>query len=321
MYTAEMECTICMETMGEQTILPCQCKLHYCQACWDKALASSFSQCGQARCPSCRAFVRVDFDAERRCLVFAPETVDMTTSSQQQLAKLIQSEYLESVKVSQSQPSRESMQRFILEHDRYKELAQVDEMRTATIRRLRLQAMPAQIMLLQQYGEANPSLLQMRSNASEALATSSIPNLVKFMNDARVDTAGCIEKSEMISRLLIERDNYSICGLWASQTGPEPQCVCRSTLQRIGGEERFRRCLGDKGDELSDEVVQQRLLHLQEKDVSLVICDCCEQSVPLSRTSSVWTCVNRNCTILHATSYDICDKCFVRHACKEAEES
>merc|ERR1711971_1103936 len=36
--TEEMECTICMEVISEETILPCQCKLHYCQFCWDKAL-------------------------------------------------------------------------------------------------------------------------------------------------------------------------------------------------------------------------------------------------------------------------------------------
>lgn len=54
-------CAICFEHR-DFVELPCACKVSYCSACWDRALAASVATHGRARCPSCRSVLRVDFD-------------------------------------------------------------------------------------------------------------------------------------------------------------------------------------------------------------------------------------------------------------------
>ena len=58
-----IECAICFETLAgdDQLPLPCQCRVPYCLKCWDRALAAAFNDVGEARCPTCRTPVRVDF--------------------------------------------------------------------------------------------------------------------------------------------------------------------------------------------------------------------------------------------------------------------
>merc|ERR1712072_731439 len=105
-------------------------------------------------------------------------------------------------------------------------------------------------------------------------------------------------------------DVDELCAQWASEKCTAPKCVCRSSLQRVDGLQRailLRQQLGLR-DALSEEELEQWIL-----SGDFIICDCCEKRVPLSKDSFVWTCENRNCTILHATSYDICEKCFVQH--------
>jgi len=311
----EMECTICMESIDEETLLPCQCKLHYCQSCWDKALANSFSQCGQARCPSCRSLVRVDFDPETNRMVFSKETMDMTRASQDELIRQVRQEYLQMVQETQSEPSNETFQRFVENHEAYQKMKELEKSRTDIISRLRHQAMPALQKGFQIYGEANPSLQEVHANASEALAKSSISDLKELMKVAKVDTEG-LEKSELIGRLVERTDKESLVGLWASEKCPAPKCVCHSTLQRVGGVERFRQSLGEQAQGLTDDEVHNILLQQQLRGMSHVICDICEGNVHLAQDSFVWTCENRNSTILHATSYDICDHCFLQWTCE-----
>lgn len=65
------ECAICFGDAEQQPQLPCGCTAAYCLACWDRALASSFNACGRARCPTCRSFVRADYDAATFRLKFS----------------------------------------------------------------------------------------------------------------------------------------------------------------------------------------------------------------------------------------------------------
>lgn len=60
------ECAICFNPLAEdeRLPLPCSCNIQYCPACWDRALAAAFNDSGQARCPTCRTQVRVDFDPD-----------------------------------------------------------------------------------------------------------------------------------------------------------------------------------------------------------------------------------------------------------------
>lgn len=310
----EMECAICMDSIEEETILPCRCKLHYCQVCWDKALANSFSQCGQARCPSCRSSVRVDFDAKTHRMLFTAETVDMSGASQSEMLQEIRREYMQSVtRENQMQVSEESFRVFLEAHVHYQRLEHLHARRRDMVDRLRHQAMPAQIMLFQQYAAENPGLLAIREDASETLRSVPIVELMGLMTAANVDADDCFEKSEMIERLVDRIDTNAMCALWASRSGPAPKCVCHHSLQRVDGLERFKHSLGERGISLSRTELRHRLS--QRRGASIVICDICEENVPLSEDSFVWTCENRNGTILHATSYDICDRCFVHNSC------
>merc|ERR1719261_2276466 len=62
--------------------MPCQCRIQYCDACWDRTLAASMGAVGDPRCPSCRALLRVDFDPATGKLVFEVEPeAEATTGS------------------------------------------------------------------------------------------------------------------------------------------------------------------------------------------------------------------------------------------------
>merc|ERR1712151_1365821 len=299
------------ETTTEVTILPCQCKLHYCRSCWDTALANSFSQCGQPRCPSCRAPVRVDFDTDTNRLVFTPEAVDTTFASQRELLQRIRQEYESQLAAP---PSEESFRRFLHAHTEFEALKNFDQNRHRTVEKLRHQAMPAQINILKQVGEDNPSLKRIVGHPSDVLAKASVGELKKLMKAVNIRANGCLEKSELVDRLADKADASKLRCTWASQKCPAPACVCGSSLGRIGGVERVKGHLGDQASGLSDADVERRIHQLQSQGKGYVICDICEKNVPFGDGSSVWTCANRNSTILHATSYDICDKCFVEFA-------
>merc|ERR1712166_885204 len=95
-----------------------------------------------------------------------------------------------------------------------------------------------------------------------------------------------------------------ICSMWALQEFPAPKCVCgRGCLQRIDGIERVRHTLGEQAKGYSDEHIRNAT-----RGDSFCTCDICGKSV--GTDSFVWTCDNRNSSILHASSYDICEKCF-----------
>eukprot|EP00928_Gymnodinium_smaydae_P050765 TRINITY_DN34330_c0_g1_i2.p1 TRINITY_DN34330_c0_g1~~TRINITY_DN34330_c0_g1_i2.p1 ORF type:complete len:276 (-),score=42.00 TRINITY_DN34330_c0_g1_i2:16-843(-) len=83
-------CAICFEPLQTSTALPCACKVSYCMGCWDRSLAESFKARGEARCPTCRALVQVDFDAERGQLIFSRqlgESEDVTCTSERSRAQ------------------------------------------------------------------------------------------------------------------------------------------------------------------------------------------------------------------------------------------
>merc|ERR1719262_572956 len=103
--------------------------------------------------------------------------------------------------------------------------------------------MPYQIKIVQQYFEANPSVGNIQSNAAETLATVSVPDLKRLMTIASIDSHDCLEKSEMVSRVVEQTDAASLCCLWASQKCAAPKCVCGGFLLRITGFERFKNSL------------------------------------------------------------------------------
>lgn len=69
----DLECAICFEEVDEVRKLPCACNISYCKGCWAHSLEASFGACGEARCPTCRSSVHVDFDEETGELTFHDE--------------------------------------------------------------------------------------------------------------------------------------------------------------------------------------------------------------------------------------------------------
>lgn len=301
-HLSGLECAICFEPINESTVLPCSCKLDYCVLCWNKALARSFIACGQARCPSCRGFVRVDFDADANRLVFSAEAQDMTFDHQVSGLRELgegQRRSAEALAASQS-------------HDR------INELRTETIERLAQQAMPAQIRILEQFGTANPALMDMVQDPQKELRNLSVADLKEFITGFGSDPSSCLEKSDLIECLQKAATVENILARWASTTLPSPKCVCGWSLLRVTGVQRFRRQLGDR---ISDADFARLVEQVRVVDRSSIICDLCDEHVKLDTAAMLWTCENGDDTILHATAYDICNDCFVRHSCGRRADS
>lgn len=66
-------CAICFE-VRPSVPLPCSCRITYCAACWDRALATSVLMCGFAQCPSCRCSFLVDYDTDTGGLLLRPDS-------------------------------------------------------------------------------------------------------------------------------------------------------------------------------------------------------------------------------------------------------
>jgi len=282
-------CAICFEEAEQTTELPCTCNVTFCSQCWDRALAQSFNSSGQAKCPTCRGPVCVDFDPDRVCLVFSRATPPSQLTSSGGLHDV------------DPRMSREAS-------------------KTEAVQKLRQQALPAQVRLLQNHGMCHPSLKEMVRTPEVQLWRMSVAELKHHIASAGSSSEGCLEKHDLVRRLLQEATAKQVMGRvlgeqLASVSEELPACVCGSSLVRVSGAERAMRCC-DKMPLLSG--VPRGTPHYQavfdrfSMQSSICFCDLCGNSVPIA--NAVWTCKNGDTTILHATSYDVCDECFMRHA-------
>jgi len=296
-----LTCAICFEDFDEATPLPCSCKIDYCVKCWDKALASSFRNTHQPRCPTCRAPIRVDFDAERRRLVFSLEQGPVLDISD-----------LSELQSRAAQGSLEAAQEF-------EQLSQgLSESLEEIVERLAQQAIPAQTRLLEHFGASHPELGELalaEEGGSGVLAGLSIAELKRHVATLGGTTEGCLERADVLSRLreVAGGSWAAVASYWASAGGSDsaPVCVCGDSLSRVSGRERASLWFEHVGFERGTPRFEQELRAAQLSDTSGVICDMCDVQVPWS--SSVWTCQGGDSTILHALSYDICDRCFRQH--------
>ncbi|CAE8634112.1 unnamed protein product, partial [Polarella glacialis] len=285
---SELECAICFESITASTILPCSCKVPYCETCWDKALARSFLDCGRSRCPTCRSAVRVDFDAETLSLVFSKESDDGVTG--------------------EAPANMEEALRIQAAHNE-------------AINRLVAQAIPAQIRLLSNFGTQHESLRTFAENPQEQLSKLSASTLKQHITALGGSAEGCLEKSDLVQRVQEAAGSQQVlAGYWAACSGESPACVCRSSLKRVTGLDRARHfCQRRVPDHPpGSRVFEEMLARITRNGRTSVICDLCEEVVMLG--SGVWTCENSDSTILHATQYDVCEKCFVRHALGKEED-
>lgn len=238
---ASFTCAICFGDFEQRADLPCDCKVAYCAACWDQALARSFQASGCAQCPTCRAAVRADFDPMKESLVFTRDA-DMRLSG-------------------------DACQSRVASHQRD----------------LAAKALPVQIRLLRRFGQALPHHL-----------------LVSPSESAKLDPSTHAE-------------------LCATAVSERPLCICGSFLHRLSAEQRAHLWCRMRAPDLNPDSPQFAQLLLSAQSTGSSYCDLCDTCTPPH--SSVWTCSNGDRTIMHANAFDICDACFVKHACavKEAE--
>eukprot|EP00930_Biecheleria_cincta_P104189 TRINITY_DN96380_c0_g1_i1.p1 TRINITY_DN96380_c0_g1~~TRINITY_DN96380_c0_g1_i1.p1 ORF type:complete len:347 (+),score=64.76 TRINITY_DN96380_c0_g1_i1:24-1043(+) len=299
---AEVECAICYETITEPTALPCACNVSYCPRCWDRSLASSFNSGDRARCPTCRSPVRVDFDSNTCRLVFSRESDDappgahdegaeaegrlLSLGSEAVAMQAVLARYLAS-----HRPAEEAMRR-----------------RKETIDRLVEQAVPAMTRLLDRFRRnhetAIAKFIEQPTLALDGIASEEIKKEIADLGGIADD---CTDKTKTIQRFLDFAQKGAVSSFLVSHQLEAPPCVCGNVLERVTSKERARRYLSKKYTQAS---VEQALERLQS---STVVCDLCDGKIPMK--TFIWTCKNEDSTILHATTYDICDGCFGRHVC------
>jgi len=282
----DLDCAICFEPSATQTTLPCSCNVTYCNRCWDRALAQSYNACGEARCPTCRGPVCVDFDPDRACLVFSRESTPPVEEPCEGETAITR-----------------AMQR-----------------RTRAQAKLREQARPVQVRLLQRYGAESAGFRRFLEAPEEGFRQMSVPELKGHISSLGVTPEDDVEKEDLIRVLLVTIQNPTFYAIVFSNMfgaiSAAPTCICGCHLQRVSGQERTWRCSekfagGHPPGTPMFEAVYRRLT---EEGHSVCFCDLCEQNVPSA--CAVWTCEQGDSTILHATSYDVCDQCFFRCICE-----
>lgn len=278
-------CAICFEStqMGALS-LPCRCTVAYCFRCWDRALAHSIKTCGAARCPTCRMPVRVDFDPEEGRMVF--------------------SAYPQAAAAAVDDGDDEGFPTAGSGHQGR------PESRQAVIERLAAQALPLQRTLLRRFGEETPALRAFAENAEAELSRMSVAKLKRHIQALEGSADGCVEKNELVRRLLdVAGGARRLAGYLVDSSGVGAKCVCSGTLRRLSGHERFMTQLRGMHGPRVDEIDPAVLAHMRRHNGSGIICDVCEGHCPMSDT--FWTCDTADATILHATAYDVCERCFL----------
>mmetsp|Transcript_7671 Transcript_7671/g.16876 ORF Transcript_7671/g.16876 Transcript_7671/m.16876 type:complete len:380 (+) Transcript_7671:80-1219(+) len=267
------ECVICLDQTCKSVVLPCDCRADYCLGCWDRALAQSLSSCGQARCPTCRAAVRVDYDAESGNLIF---TRDCEESS-----KLADEE--EGVDV-ESQPldRREALRRRTL------------EARSKLVE----QAKPAQVRLLRELGASVAA--SVRAGKMPGCSPDERPSDGPVMWTETLGVPPTPADFMRFGHLTADLDSVSLL----TPACTRPSCVCGGYLERVPHRERARRWLRRLGYQNLERVVEM----VTAKGVSTCTCDLCGE--PVDPGGYVWTCEKANRAILHTNDWDVCDACF-----------
>jgi hypothetical protein len=279
---SSLDCAICMEVLSvDQLIqLPCRCQVTYCLGCWDRALAQAFNDSGHARCPTCRSPVHVAFDPDagggRGQLVFSNDDEAET--------------------------------------------------REEVVNRLADQAAPLMARYLRQFGESS-SLRDMAQDPTATLSAQSVQRLRTILSSLGGDATNCVEKSDFVEEIIqlagsAARVAMVVCmegGIGGSEEagdGPRLRCVCGGKLERVDGRTRCRQLFAGTYPMMIEEQMERFLDAFMalpaERAPSCVVCDLCDKR--LQPSSPVFTCGNGERTILHPTTYDVCEDCFVHFA-------
>mmetsp|Transcript_35611 Transcript_35611/g.81608 ORF Transcript_35611/g.81608 Transcript_35611/m.81608 type:complete len:354 (-) Transcript_35611:36-1097(-) len=267
------ECIICLEQTQKSVGLPCNCNAAYCLGCWDRALAQSLSSCGQARCPTCRAAVRVDFDAETGNLLFSRDSDDAPVNHDEEEAG--------EAETVQPFDRREALRRRTLEA-RSKLVEQARPAQVRLLRELRNTFRRDGVDSYACYTRERSADDQPVNWTDTCPQTPSLGDLMRFGNQ------------------LADLDSVSLL----SPPLVRPPCVCGGHLERVPHRERARRWLRRLGYQNLEHVVEM----VTTKGVSTCTCDLCGE--PVDPSGYVWTCEKANRAILHTNDWDVCDACF-----------
>jgi len=248
--------------------------------------------------------VHVDFDSEKGCLIFSREEEGLPEPAEAQALQGAAEE-------------------------RAIRAEKIFARRRETVDRLLKQARPMQVRLLQRHGDENQGLLDIARDPGahlRSLAASELRgHLASF--SAVLDPAAALAEAEAaaaaegaaatgpeeLAQQLLETVGRAgaVAASWAVVSQVAPSCVCGSFLRRVSGIDRIRRlCETTFPGVVRDQETFWLVLTTGSCGVN---CDICESAV--GATKGVWTCENGDSTILHATAYDVCDDCFVAHAC------
>jgi len=182
---------------------------------------------------------------------------------------------------------------------------------SCTVDRLAHQAQPAQTRLLKTYGDARPHLKDIAQGEVEVLKTLSIEELKEHIKNLGGDCHGCAEKDDHVQ--LLKRLGGPEAALWAQLREEEkPKCVCNSHLVRTSIKERHRSYRMLRGSDAESDLARFAMLSMQ--NALSIICDVCDGEVTVVGGGYCWTCQNGDGTVLHASNYDVCDRCFMKHA-------
>lgn len=186
------------------------------------------------------------------------------------------------------------------------------------VERLSEQSRPTQLKILMRYGESEEhgKLKELAQSPMEWLQARKTADLKKHITAMGGSDSGCLEKTELIDRLQeVAGGTQALVSHFAVASQAGPKCVCGDFLERLSGKDRAIRSIETHlpGVEQNSSQFQRALLQMASRKHGYgVICDLCDKPCKLS--SNVWTCKNGDHTILHASAYDVCDDCFVRHA-------
>lgn len=314
-----MECVICFEPINESTVLPCDCKVPYCLRCWDRSLAASFNAGTGARCPTCRTPVRVDFDANECRLKFSRETEDEETSDHDTDADDLERLREDMRQAQNGEASQEQMrelaERFMALHEAHmSSQVTAEQRRNETIERLATQAIPAMTRILEQYRSNNDAAIQSYlQDPDEALGTlpeDDVRKQIVAMGGSK-DSA---EGSDAIKTYRGMANSGTVASFLSSAVLGAPPCVCGNSLERFDIKERCRSFL--QQNHVPEDELESVLDDFVTRGQSNMICDLCDGPIPFD--TFVWTCRSKDSTILHATTYDVCDDCFVRCVCSSS---
>lgn len=272
---------VCFESSQGVTKLPCDCKVAYCAQCWDRCLAQSFNACGQARCPTCRGPVRVDFDAATSRMLFSRdlESVDVCEEAAEEEEEEEPADEEEEEDAGHPGPS---------EAEGEDAAAQPPPPPSGRPDRGAGTGTPATPTARGRRGRSAGAA------AREDRSSRARNRLIEQARPAQV-------------RLLREYMREPPAGM------APPRCVCGGALERLTGEERVRRVFGRQlpVNMHGTAIFEQIVAGILNQGRSICSCDLCGRSI--DPRSAVWTCQNGNRTILHANAYDVCESCFRLH--------